>query len=199
MQQSSFTLTSLFLTATLCLLFLIPGQTQAQVSYMQSVGGSYMLGVVNNSGSSDVVGVPALTFNPRLNLELSPEMSFSATSYPSIGAVGFFNSRSGGNGTIGFDLPVLAQFNFGQHATPDSETPVGAYAAAGWGFALVAGGDQVFGSYGGALLGPTAEFGIKFLVMEQSVGVRAKYMNDVLQDDSSHLFMVSLLYNLQPK
>lgn len=171
---------------------------QAQVSYMQSVGGSYLLGVVNQSSSSESVGVPGLTFNPRLNLEFSEDFSFSATSYPTLGGTGFLNSRSNNKPLLGFDLPILAQFNCGQHATPESETPVGVYGAAGWGFSLITGGDQVIPQYGGLLLGPTAEMGIKFLVVDYSVGVRIKYMADIVQEDTAHLIGVSLLYNLNP-
>lgn len=188
--------TLLFLS---CLFVFCCANLQAQLSYMHSGGGSLLVVRATENNITRGIGMPALTYNPRLNLAFSPEFSFSATSYPSISAVGFFSGDGGNEGTIGLDVPVLAQLNFGQHATPESDFPIGGYVAVGWGYTLIAGSSDIFPNYGGSSVGPTADVGFKFRIFKNSFCLRAKYMLDVLQDNPSDVIAFSFLYNLPGK
>jgi hypothetical protein len=159
----------------------------AQVEYMHSAGISYT-GFVD-SESSTFMGMPMLTYNPRLNFVLNDAMTISATTYASLGFSGSVNSQSGGAFSLGFDLPILAQLNFGHHSSKDNDDRIGGHVGAGYGLGFLtasATGSAVYH-------GPVLNGGIKFGIGEKvSLGFRLKYQYSL---SNVHIFGLGALYN----
>jgi len=152
---------------------------------MHSAGVTYNFLV----GTSGIAGTPYVTYNPRLNYNLSDDLSVSLTSYVSLGFSGSANSQTGSTLAFGVDVPVLVQLNWGHHATKDTDKAFGIHAAAGYDF-------NILGAAGagiGMLHGLSANVGVKFGIGEKvSLGFRGTYTYAL---QSAHIFGIGALWN----
>lgn len=125
-------------------------------------------------------GYPGVSYNPRLDFVFQEEMSVSLTTYPTIAA----NSQMG---YFAVHMPVLAQFNFGNHASSDAEMPIGFFGGAGYSFGAY--------SDAGPITGPCFSAGIKF-GGERSYGLRFEMVRGKENgDDRDKIYTLSFIYN----
>ena len=120
--------------------------------------------------STTNASVPGLFY--KATLALSDNFAISA--YPFIGLSGNFNSQTGGNGSIGFQLPINAELYFGD--IDESCFFIGA------GFALAALGSTDSG--GGAVIGPQVALGGQFEIKDQLIGLRAAFALGLNKEDT---------------
>lgn len=166
-------------------------QINAQVTFNHALGGGIYL---NKYGAA-----PAVVYTPRLNfLELGGRGSESTLSVGVPIALGFAfsgNSREGGSGSFAADLPVFVDVNFGHAANPDADSRFGGFAGIGFAYNIMGGADD-YGSFVTKSMGPAANAGIRFVIRERSVGLRASYMFNVKSSGyGASVIGLNLLYN----
>lgn len=98
---------------------------------------------------------------------------FAISAYPFLGFSGSFNSRSGSSGSVGIQLPVVAEMYFGEMDD--------ACFFAGAGFAYASLGSTDDG--GGSAVGPQISIGGQFAFKDRLVGLRAAYTHGLNSTD----------------
>lgn len=160
---------------------------KSQVQFMHSAGITYSYLLASGGGSTVGMGVPGITYNPRLGYALNDKMSVCATTYLSLGVSGSANSQSGSSLAYGVELPLYAQFNWGHHATDDSDGGFGLFAAAGYNMGKIGNSNGSF-----KYSGPSVLAGAKFEIIDRSFGVRASY---TFAGEGLKVFNFGALYN----
>lgn len=145
----------------------------SNISYGQDfyhgVGAQYDYGIFNLEYADDdqvfsnksTPAVPGIFY--KATLAFSDKFAVSA--YPFLGFSGSFNSQSGGSGSLGIQLPVVAEMYFG-----DIDD---ACFFAGAGFSYASLGSSDFGS--GKAFGPQLSIGGQFEFRDRLIGLRAAY------------------------
>ncbi len=141
----------------------LQGSTQ---SFMQSIGAnlSILKAKINTPYEryTFVMSVNHFSYFPRVNLSESENSSFSV-GLPVGAGIGIL-TENGGNATgiaWGFDLPIVADYNFGCKSTPDNPNRSGGYVGAGFGYMYTAwnAGD---GTENANSYGPIGRCGLRF-------------------------------------
>ena len=153
-----------------CALLLLAPLVKAQ-DYYHGIGGQLNYGIFRtigtegNSGSLEAAAVPGIVYKATLGFDISRSLSFAVSAYPFLGASGSFNSQSGGNLSIGAELPVLGELYFGE--IDDACFIMGA------GFSAAFLGSSGYGS--GTIIGPQLAIGGQFPVRDRLIGLRVAY------------------------
>ena len=150
-----------------CAIFFISISTQAQVSFQHGGGVGYFF--------TSSIGGYGLVYAPRLNVaELSDDLSVSINAKPGLSFDFNANSRTGGSGTLGFDLPIFAAINLGMGAMPDSDANFGGYIGGGYSISSFAYADDISSdsSTGGGLM---VIGGARFIFKDRPVGINASF------------------------
>lgn len=148
-------------------LFFICFTAQAQFTFQHGAGVGYFY--------TSSIGGYAIIYAPRLNVaEISDEFSISVNAKPGASFDFSANSRTGGSGAFGFDLPVFAAVNFGFGATFDSDASFGGYLGGGYSVSSFAISDDISSgsSAGGGLM---VVAGTRFFFKGQPAGVNASF------------------------
>lgn len=157
------------------LLFVCANSASAQVSFSHSLGAELLFG--------GEVGSPAIMYSPRLNLlNLNDAASLSVGTH--LGVWLAFNSREGG--AAAFDLPIVAEINFGTGSTPDADASFGGFAGLGLGFNTM-GSNAAFGAVTNNAFGPVVNGGVRLFLGEMPVGARVSYLLNVKEGGASVL------------
>lgn len=129
--------------------------TFAQFEYMHSVGLNYLMYSRTVATTNYLDGVPMAEYSPRFNiLAIGETGRFSVGSHVGLGFGFQGNAQTGTSGSFGFNVPLLAQVNFGKGSSKSTEAkPFGFYAEAGY---TVASLNSTFSH------GPTAGLGLRF-------------------------------------
>ncbi len=160
------------------------GEKASKISYMHSLGASYMVGI----SESSFIGMAAATYHARLNCLVSSEsVSFSIGVPLSIAA-------STERGELAIEIPIVANINFGHFSTKDNSSNFGGYLGAGYGFnsmtyssstsfGVFSGGEQFSGTY--------FDLGVRYS------GARSFTLGgySILSGDGNKLFGIRLLVN----
>lgn len=155
----------------LCLLFIV-SKGFAQVSFMHS-GGLSLYSI--SSGVNSSVG-PALMYSPRLNLvKLSDELTLSVGTH--IG-IDFFLSSNGNQNSSTFDIPLVAELNFGHGAIKQTKSKFGGFVGLGYGFTSI----KTNASY--EARGVLLNGGLRFVMFKKSFGLRVAYLLNSVKDVS---------------
>lgn len=166
-------------------------KSYGQVTFNHAIGaGAYF----NKYGAA-----PAVVYSPRLNvLELGGRGADASLSVGAPIALGFSfsaNSQSGGSGSFAADLPIFADVNFGHAANPDTRSSFGGFAGVGFEYNILGGADD-YDSFISSSMGPAANAGVRFLLRERSIGLRASYMFNVKKSGyGASVVGLNLLYN----
>lgn len=177
----------------LCI-FLITGITAfSQTTYHHGAGAGslyrfysidYTASGVNFSGIGGS-SVPGIFYKATLLLDKNDggkvglnETKLALSTYPFFGLDANVNSITGASGTIGFEIPFLAELYFSH--------PSGSCFFAGGGFSI----SSMTSTYGnsGAVIGPQFTFGGQWTIAEMVMGARGSYthgMNETKFDDAS--------------
>lgn len=164
-------------------------QARAQASFMHSAGGVYLLGI----GSGTVLAMPALTYNPRIHFSIADELGLAVSASPAVGFYGSFNSRTGGEGGFGLDLPLNLQLHYGLGSSKESDKGFGMYLGAGFDFATI-GSASYWGTTSGRFLGPGFELGVNFYARNNPIGIRTKFLYDVANENLG-VFGLGIMYH----
>lgn len=148
--------------------------THAQ-EYYHGLGLSYLYYIGSTSYDApgltydgvNVGGVPGITYKATLAFEAGKQSYFAISSYPTLG-ISF--SSGGGSNSLGYQLPLLAEF---YTSSPDEPGFVGG-AGFSYGFAASDSFDS-FGPSGGSVFGPMLSAGGQFDVKDKLIGVRGAY------------------------
>ncbi|MEM7035579.1 MAG: hypothetical protein AAF570_01295, partial [Bacteroidota bacterium] len=174
------------------LILLLCGTTslRGQVQFQHSIGACIMTGSINNERFL----VLPLSYDPRIHLASSPDVSLSIGLPLSLG----FGVRAGtqyaGERWLALDLPLMARAHFFMGATKESDKKIGVYAGLGPNYAYT-GGSNVWGTYGGSIRGFAVELGANFRFTGIPVGIRMKMTRDV-RSDPAGLFLLGLMYHI---
>lgn len=140
----------------------LKGSTQ---SFMQSVGAniSMLFAKINTQyeNYSFVMQVNHFSYFPRVNLSESENSSFSI-GVPVGAGIGILTSGGNAQGiSWGFNIPVVADYNFGCKSTPDNPNKFGGYFGGGFGYMYTAwnAGD---GTENANSYGPIGRCGLRF-------------------------------------
>lgn len=163
----------IFILLSLCL----SNYVTSQIEFNHSAGGIYFL--VSQDGYTG--GYPGITYNPRLDMVLQEEFSLSLTTYLSAA----INTSMG---YAAFNAPLLVQMNVGNHASSDSDIPLGFFA--GLGYSVGAYSDA------GVIKGMAFSGGIKFGEM-RSYGLRFEFVKGKENTESvrNNIYSIGFLYN----
>jgi len=172
--------------------------TVSSQDYYHAAGVQYSLGIFNidynspSGGSSDltVAGVPGVFYKSTLAFT----DHFAVSAYPFIGLSLNMNSMSGASGSLGIELPVLAELYFGDL----DDLCFFAGTGMSWSYVNNEG-------YGGSIFGPQFEIGGQFDYMRNIVGARLAFTyginktkldiaNAVFTKDSKSLFSLGVYY-----
>jgi hypothetical protein len=184
----------------LAILFTV-GSAKAQF-IKGDVGASIFIGAgkLSEGGFSEKLSAAfyGLSWYPRYMLNSNISVGVPLT----LGFSGSFNSRTGGTGSFGLDLPVAVDYNFGYGAdgnTEDSDATFGGFAGGGFSITKSSSSEQsAFGSYStsASSYGPMAHGGVRFPIQGTrsiTLMVSAKLGLDKLK---YNFFGGTLLYKL---
>ena len=174
--------------------------------YYHGIGGQYNFGIFNietqNNSFSGAGSVPGLFYKATLAFPLTKKINLAASSYPFLGLSGNFNSQTGASGSIGAELPVLAELYLGDMDNGCFFMGTGVSAA----FLGVSDPDPLFGgSFGGAIIGPQVDMGGQFNFRNNLVGVKVAYTyglnnsvsipsDEVVISDRRNMFSIGAYY-----
>jgi len=154
----------------------------SQISFSHSLGASYYAG--------GQVGAPGIMYSPRINfLELNKELTLSAGTHLGLGLS--MNSREGAS-SFAFDLPIMAEINYGHGAKPKTRSSFGAFGGVGFGISKIGSSGAFSADYNSAV-GPVINAGIRCLIKERPLGLRASYLLNT-KKEFSDVFSVGLFY-----
>jgi len=134
---------------------------------------SYSSPTENYSGTSGAA-VPGIFYKATLGLT----DNFAISAYPFIGFAGSANSRTGGSGSFGVELPINAELWLG------SMDDGAFFLGGGFNMAFMA----TSGYGGGSIVGPQFALGGQFTIQDRLVGIRVGYthgINSTKIDDST--------------
>ena len=163
---------SLAIAALLCASFTSKAQDYyhglgAQVNYgLYSLSYTSPSSVYNGTASA---AVPGIFYKASLAFDVSRSTNFAISSYPFLGLNANFNSQTGGSGAFGVELPILAEFYFG-----DLDDPC-FFLGAGFSAAFLASSDVFGGATAGPVVGPQLELGGQFNFRDKLIGLRFAY------------------------
>lgn len=105
-----------------------------------------------------------------------------------------FNSREGAS-SFCLDAPVTADINLGHASNPDADSRFGGFAGVGFGYNIMGGYDDVFGGFTSKNMGPLLHAGMRFVIRERSIGLRASYMFNIKgAETSANVLGLNLFY-----
>lgn len=146
--------------------------------YYHGLGGQIDMGFFSLEYTTDISNFSE-TSNPtvpgifyKATLALTDQFAISA--YPFVGFSGSANSRTGATGSVGIQLPVLAEMYFGDF------DDVCFFAGAGLAFGSL--GSSDFGS--GTVLGPQFSIGGQLDLGGRLIGIRGAYTYGVNKSDA---------------
>lgn len=145
--------------------------------YYHGIGAQADIGIFNLAFTSTDLDYDE-TLNPAVpglfyKATLAFTDQFAVSAYPFVGFSGSFNSRTGASGSLGIQLPVVAEFYMGD--IDDSCFFVGA------GMAFGSLGSSEFGS--GSVFGPQISLGGQFELSRRLIGLRAAYTHGINKSD----------------
>ncbi len=153
--------------------------------------GGITLSMVNDHDGNEQL--PGFTYNPRFDYILKDEISIGVSAYPTIGGIGSssYSSRDGGDGGMStfITLPIVAQINFGHHSSTESRSNFGGFFGAGFNLAR-------YSDYGN-MSGINVQGGIKFLIKDQSYGIRVEYTKVLGSNSGINVLGLGLMMNIQ--
>lgn len=154
-----------------------------QVSFSHSFGAALY--------ASSSTLMPALTYSPRVNiLELKKEITVSAGTHLGLGA--FIDSYTG-SGAFMYDIPLVAEINFGHAAKPKTRSSFGGFAGLGYGInkTITDGStEETEDSANGIIFNA----GIRAIINEKALGLRASYLMD--SGGTNNIISLGIQYNL---
>lgn len=135
--------------------------------YYHGLGLQYNVAIFSTPGSTDGASVPGVFYKSTLMLS-DDGPNFGISAYPFLGFNMSANSRTGGSGSFGASLPVLAELYFG-----DADDAC-FYTGLGFSASYMAYSDE-FGGASGTILGPQVGIGGQFSIADNLIGLRASY------------------------
>lgn len=163
---------SLLLTVCFALFFTNLATAQTELSFSHKAGLSGYMGP--NAGGYGI------TYSPRLNfLPLGDAGTLSVGTHIGLGISGEFNSRTGGEGSFIFDLPLVVELNMGNSSHPDNENNFGGYFGGGFGYSKLALADTYYGTTSDTALGPIVNGGLSY----KGYGLRFSYLYNTKKAD----------------
>ncbi|OFY64196.1 MAG: hypothetical protein A3H98_12530 [Bacteroidetes bacterium RIFCSPLOWO2_02_FULL_36_8] len=139
--------------------------TYGQISFSHSGGASFY--------GSSLASAPGLMYSPRINfLELRDELTISAGTHLGLGVV---YSRDEGASSFAFDLPLVAEINFGHGANPDTRSSFGGFGGFGFGISKI-GSAGAFGADYNDAAGIVLNGGIRAIINKNPLGLRLSYL-----------------------
>ncbi len=182
--------------------------------YRHSIGISY-LSVNQNSNYFTVrKSCAALVYNIRIDFRLGYHSSIGATIYPTVGYAPKSKIKSlqhstiiqGGSETgapICFEIPFMIQYNSGNHSTGVTKYKFGSFIGLGASYSYFPGTSVVIDAHKNTIISAAtylsicASGGIKFMVNNQSYGLRIHYNRPLglPNNVAANNFSVSILYN----
>lgn len=181
--------------------------------YAHSFGVSYLS--VNHKSKDFVIhsNYAALMYNFRIDYQFNAYSSVGVTSYPTIGyAVSTkvnpnnANTNRFAGSTVPsycFDIPVLIQYNNGNHSTRLTKRSTGRFIGVGASYSYYTGSKIVLDAENRTTFLPAsyvslcAGAGLKFMIKKQSFGIRLSYSRPLLFPfkEAANNFGFSVLYN----
>jgi hypothetical protein len=135
--------------------------------YYHGLGGQYNVALFSTPGSTEGASVPGAFYKSTLILK-DDGPNFGISAYPFLGFNLSANTRTGGSGSFGASLPVLAEVYFGDADDACFYTGVG-FSASYMSYA------DEFGGASGTILGPQVGLGGQFYIADNLIGLRASY------------------------
>lgn len=173
----------------LCILFTCKGAFSQE--FMHSLGGKYFF-----YANSDGFYSTTILYSPRVNVSSSENSSISVGTHLGLG-FSFYSGPYGSSSSFVFDIPLVAEYNFGFGSSSENSSGFGGYVGAGYGIHRVS--LSVDGSSGAATIhGPSFTGGVRFDI--PGIGpfdIGASYMLDLKNKDTKvNIFGVSISYLL---
>ncbi len=135
----------------------------AQVSFSHAVGAKFYLSTNSDADYSSI----GIMYSPRLNVaELGDNATVSIGTHIGLAFEG--NSRDGSSSFV-YDLPIVAEYNFGSTSSKDNDEAFGFYV--GGGYAIHNSSD-----FDEAISGPVVDGGIRFMIAEKPIDVNFSYL-----------------------
>lgn len=155
-----------------------------QMSFSHSFGGAYYI--------SSLASAPGLTYSPRINfLELSQELTISAGTHLGLGMV--YSSGEGAS-SFAFDLPLVAEINFGHAASPKTSSSFGGFAGLGFGISKI-GSAGTFGADYNDASGLIINGGVRAIIKEKPLGLRVAYLLN-LKEGFENVLTIGIFYSI---
>ena len=148
------------------LFFVFLSNINAQITYSHSAGASIF--------SSKNVISGGINYSPRINIiKLDENLTFSLGSHIAIG----MPRKVNGVKYLDYDLPFVAELNFGQGAKPGAGPKLGGFIGAGFGINKMGSKDSIsiFNNYNDAS-GIVINGGLRLLINDMPCGFRISYL-----------------------
>lgn len=151
----------------LCFLSFTLSNVQGQTRFSHSLGASYY--------SSNKTSSAGIMYSPRVNLlNLNHKMTLSAGTHLGLGfALGFDGTNT--STMFNYDLPLVAEVNFGHGANRESSARFGGFVGGGYGFNRMRSAPESPSGYQESQ-GFLINGGLRFKLKNTSLGVRASYL-----------------------
>lgn len=150
-----------------CFMSLCMYKMTGQVRFSHAIGASYY-----TSKSASTAGI---VYSPRVNLlNLNNKITLSAGTHLGLGFA-FASNGSNTSTTFNYDLPLVAEMNFGHGATKETSARSGGFFGVGYGFNRMGNPTENQNNYlesNGFLING----GLRFKLKNTSWGVRASYL-----------------------
>jgi len=166
-------------------------QLSAQVSFSHAIGIKYYI-VTLPSQTVEVAGVSfeteslssssaGILYSPRLNfVEIGDNSTISLGTHLGLA----FQIESQGESSFTYDVPLVAEYNFGQASNNDNDSSFGFYVGAGYGI-------HNSSMLSEAVSGPIANGGIRFLIADLPLDLNVSYL---VGSDSLNVLGVGVQY-----
>ncbi len=182
---------------TLIALFLLTTQVDAKSrrgkKFFQSGGVTYMYAFFPGAA----IGLPGITYNPRLIIyDVSRKSNLTISAKPSLAFSISTSGRGESESSFAFELPVSVDINFGHGATSRSRDSFGGYAGLGYAFnSMSYSSFDTFGnsSVSGATHGVYINGGTRFEFKEKSTTVG---LYSIIGFNKQIVFGLNMLYNI---
>lgn len=172
-------------TRAFVLLILLSTSTQfasGQSAVMKGYGlSTFIYGLEENE---NVIPIQLGVANLRVPITAKDRSSVTIGTY--LGAAVAFNldSRYGASSAFGANLPVVIDYNLGRGATQDADGRVGLFVGGGLGINGLAGVDNLDGSAAAFAVGPLANLGFRFRLMNVEYTLRGSYLLNMTKADN---------------
>lgn len=181
--------------------------------YSHSIGFSYLS--VNHHSNNYVINnsYAALVYNLRIDFKLSFHSSVGVSMYPTFGYAVTSKVKSykpnaetptaSSSSAFCYEIPVLVQYNSGNHSTRMTRYKFGTFIGAGICYSSYSGSKIIVDAQknatisSGSYLSFCAGAGIKFTIKNKSFGIRGQYIKPIRMQSNEigNNFSISLLYN----